>query len=277
MKHHLAANFASLFLLASLAPAATVSTNFGSLGTAADGSNSTGATLNVPGVLAAPGDLAVGYSAGNNTTVPYLPALNPAASSAFTVEFWAKPTTSDNDDAMIANRTTGTNRSGWVIYQRAAATGWNFRMYSGTSSASGWELVGGAAPLDTWSHVVAVWSGSAASLYVNGALVDNANDAGLTGIYNPNAAGSAIFSVGALFNGGSPTNGVLDETAFYGTALTATQIAGHFSAASSTVPGFYQSLVQADGALLHLNNVPEPTSCGLLLLSLAGVLRRKRH
>lgn len=276
MKHRLAANFASIFLLASLAPAATVSTNFGSLGTAADGSNSNGATLNLPGVLAAPGDLAIGYSSGNNTTVPYLPALNPAASGAFTVEFWAKPSTTDNDDVMISNRIATGNRSGWVIYQRAAATGWNFRMYSGTSGNSGWEVIGGAAPLNTWSHVVAVWSGSAASLYVNGALADDINGTGLNGVYNPNTA-DAIFSVGALFDGLSPSNAVLDETAFYGTALTATQIAGHFSAASSTVPGFYQSLVQADGALLHLNNVPEPTSCGLLLLSLAGVLRRKRH
>ncbi|MFN0128997.1 MAG: LamG domain-containing protein [Verrucomicrobiales bacterium] len=135
-----------------------------------------------------------------------------------------------------------------------AVTGWNFRMYDGVGSGVGWDLTGGTATLDTWSHVVAVWTGSVGRLFVNGALADATNDPSRSGTYN--ASPTAIFSVGAYDNGQSPYNGRVDEIAFYPTALSAAAITAHFQAATSTTRGAYSSLVKADGALLYLQQNP---------------------
>jgi hypothetical protein len=51
----------------------------------------------------------------------------------------------------------------------------------------------------------------------------------------------------------------------------------HYNAAASTTPDAYSNLVIADGAVLYLNNVPEPTSAVLMLLGLAGIMRRRRN
>lgn len=253
----------------------TISINSGSLGAIANGTNTANVVLNVPGPLAGPYNLAASYSGGARTTIPNLPAINPAASSPFTVEFWAYPTASDNDDSPLANREAAGNRSGWVFFQRNAATGWNFRMYDGNGSALGWDLTGGTATLNAWSHVVATWDGSAAQLYVNGVLADNTN-AAASNIYNPST--TAIFSVGSLFDGGSPSTATVDEVAFYGSALTPAQIASHYAAASNPLPGAYSSLVIGDGAMVYLQ-APEPSSFVMVAMGVCAgglIVRRKR-
>ena len=243
--------FAALISSASAVP--TTSYNTGSLGLAGDGANTAGVVVDQPGAIAAYIDYSSSYASGERTEVPFLPALNPAASSPFTIEFWAMPTASDNDDAPVTNRLGGNvNRSGWVFFQRAA--GWNFRMYNGNGTARGWDLTGGTSTLNTWSHVVAVWDGSRAALYVNGTLASSTNAAGLDGVYNPNTTESLY--LGALIGGGSPTTGSIDEVAFYPTALTAGQIAAHFTTASNNSPGAYSSMVLADGAIEYLQQNP---------------------
>ena len=263
-------------LFAGLAAQASVSTNTGSLGSAANGNNAA-TVLSGPGAVTAGGDLSAVYDglAGTNTTIPFQSGLNPPSGSPFSVEFWAQPTNSDNDDAPVSNRVASGNRSGWVFFQRAAATGWNFRMYNGVGSGLGWDLTGGAAPLNAWSHVVATWDGSSAKLFVNGALADNTNDPAATGVYN--ASGSAVFTI-ASTDTGSPYAGSVDEVAFYGSALTPAQILNHFNAVSSPTAGAYFSLIQSDGALLQLsnNNVPEPSAAMLVLGAGGLVLIRRR-
>jgi len=256
-------SIATLLRLAALAVTAqiasavpTTSYNTGTLGVAGDGASSAGVVVDQPGAVAAYIDYSSSYAAGENTVVPFRPEINPAASSPFTIEFWARPTATDNDDAPIGNRLGGGgNRSGWVFFQRA--TGWNFRMYNGAGTALGWDLTGGTSTLNTWSHVVAVWNGSAATLYVNGTLASSTNAAGLNGVYNPNTTES--FYVGALIGGASPTTGELDEVAFYPSALTATQILNHYNTISSPIPGAYSSMVLADGAIEYLQQNP-PTN-----------------
>jgi hypothetical protein len=265
---------AALLLASGSAGAATVSPNTGSLGSAADGVNADAVTFG-PGAVNVPGDEAAVYNGvgGTRTTVQYNPALNPAAASPFSVEFWARPTATDNDDAPVSNRVASGNRSGWVFFQRAA--GWNFRMYNGNAGNTGWDLTGGTSPLDEWSHVVATWDGAAARLFVNGALADDANDPSNNGVYNPNpAATSGLFLV-ANSDTGSPYTGAVDEVAFYGAALTPEQILGHFTAAGAA-PGTYHNLVRADGALLQLSNVvPEPTALGMVGIGAMMFLRRR--
>lgn len=262
------------------AVAQTTSVNSGSLGAAGNGTNTAGVVLNLPGPIVAGGSTAVGYSAGERTIVPFQLALNPVASSSFTIEFWARPTASDNDDAAISNRyaETGMNRSGWTFFQRDAATGWNFRMYNGNGSGLGWDLTGGTATLNAWSHVVATWNGSVALLYVNGVLADSSNDGGATGVYNPNTSvTSPDFSIGANFDGGSASTSSMDEVAFYASALTLTQIANHYNTAASPIAGAYSSLILSDGAVEYLQNIPEPSSAILIAAGAALFATRRRR
>ena len=255
------------------ARAATTSYNTGSLGPAANGTNADSVTFG-PGVTA-DGDQSAVYTGatGSNTVVPFQPALNPASASPFTVEFWARPTASDNDDAPVSNRVASGNRSGWVFFQRAGDVGWNFRMYNGNGSGLRWDLTGGTATLDAWSHVVATWDGSAAQLFVNGQPADSSNDPAATGVYN--ASTSATFTV-AMSDTGSPFTGSVDEVAFYNAALSPAQILSHYTTGTGGAAGAYQSLVRADGALLQLsNNVPEPSA--LVLLGASALLLPRRR
>jgi hypothetical protein len=231
--------------------------NVGSLGTAADGANTPDVLIDQPGAIAAPIGTGNDHSSyynggGSRTTIPWQAGLNPASGSPFTVEFWAKPEASDNDDCPLFNRVTPGNRSGWAFFQRAAGTGWNWRLYNGTGGNIGWDLTGGTAPLDAWSHVVGVWDGSTAKLYVNG--VDTA--APNTGLGGYNASTAATWSVGAYDTGLTPSTGFVDDIAFYGTALSPAQILAHYNAASSLVPDAYSTLVRADGARLYLDQNP---------------------
>ena len=264
-----------LLVLAASTRAATVSYNTGALGPAANGTNADSVTTS-PGAVAAGEDLAAVYTGagGSNTVVPFQSGLNPPATSPFTIEFWGRPTASDNDDAPVSNRVASGNRSGWVFFQRAADTGWNFRMYNGVGSGLGWDLTGGTSTPDEWSHVAVTWDGSAAALYVNGELADDSNDPGASGAYNPSTSGNFIV---ASSDTGSPYTGSVDEVAFYGSALSAGQILNHFNTASGGAAGAYHALARADGALLQLsNNVPEPGALALLGAAGAALLVRRR-
>lgn len=238
----------------------TTSYNTGSLGKVADGASTAGVVVDEPGAISAFQDFSSSYSLGDRTEVPYLPALNPASTSPFTIEFWAKPTGSDNDDAPVGNRLASGNRTGWVFFQRSAAVGWNFRTYNGNGSTVGWDVTGGTSNLNEWSHVVVVWSGSGATLYVNGAFASSTN-VGAGGFV---ANTTESFRVGALIGGASPYVGFLDDVAFYDTALTATQISNHYSTASSPIAGAYRSMVLADGALLYLQQNPPEAKISLI-------------
>jgi hypothetical protein len=265
----------ALLLWPAVARAAVVF-NTGSLGPAASGMNADSVTSG-PGAVSAGEDQAAVYDgvSGTNTIVPFQSELNPPADSPFTVEFWARPTASDNDDAPLSNRVaTAPDRSGWVFFQRAAGTGWNFRSYSGAGSGLGWDLTGGTSNLNEWSHVVATWDGDVAELFVNGELVDNSNDPAASGIYNASSAASFIV---ASSDTGSPYTGSVDEVAFYDEVLSPAQILNHFNVATAGPAGAYHTLVRSEGALLQLTNnpIPEPSAVVLLGAGLTLLLRRR--
>jgi hypothetical protein len=270
---------AGALLAVSSVAAQSTSFNTGTLGSAGNGINTADVTLNLSGAISAGGDLAVGYAGGAHTQLSYNPALNPPASSAFTIEFWAKPYEAVNESvgpAPVFNRVTTSPRSGWVFFQRTPATGWEFRMYDGNSSNVGFNVRAGTYTVDTWTHVVTVWDGIAPVIYVDGLPATGVSNVNGSGIYNPST--TAKLTLGSYDDGLNPYNGALDEFAFYNTALSPDQILAHYNAAFSPTAGTYSSLVKADGAVEYLQNnpVPEPTSVALIGLGLSGCAGFKR-
>jgi hypothetical protein len=276
----------ALLLSAVFSNASSVSLNTGSLGAAANGTSTDGVTLSTNSPLAVAGDMSASYGGGSsanpiNTTVAYHSAVNPSVTTPFTIEFWVNPNQDvDNGWAPVFNRISTSPRSGWTFFQRgssASATsgGWNFALYSGSGTSVGKQITGGGSSfaVGSWTQVVGVWDGTDLSLYING-VNSGATSTG-TG-YNPST--TATLSIGSYANGdNSFLGGLVDETAFYGTALTAAQIQAHFAAASSTTAGVYSNLVKADGALVYLQNsaVPEPAGASLAALGLLGVMSRR--
>lgn len=254
---HVSAAVSVFALIPSLIPSASADTlciNSGSLGLGGDASDTSLVKLFQPGALAAGDDFSTEYGLDGNVNgafsrLPFKPVLNSTA--PFSIEFWGYPFTSDNDDAPVDNRIATGNRSGWAFFQRVAGTGWNFRMYNGNGSQMAFNLTGGTATLNAWSHVVATWDGTTAKLYVNGVDLNAFNDipGGQSTVYNPST--SATLTFGALGDDSSPFRGRVDEVAFYPSALSLPKISAHYATASSPVEGAYSSLVKNDGALVY--------------------------
>ena len=160
-------------------PLPNIITNYGSLGAAENAFAYSG--LNV--LQAQPGFPGLGNSAqflstatANNTDyssdidAPYNAALNP--NGPFTIEFWAKPHAMDADFYCPVCSMANPSRSGWLVYWDGSVTGnqWQFRM--GGPSSYCYQIASGTGTgtTDTWYHVVSVYDGTSAFLYLNGSL-----------------------------------------------------------------------------------------------------------
>ncbi len=229
--------------------------NIGNLGTAGNGQYLYDATRGEPGAIVGSSDPSVRFFnpnldvayAGSKVEVPYNAALNP--NGPFTVEFWAKanrqvvdvfcPIASLDSDTSIAPTTNANTRAGWLFYQNGSTNNttnvWQFRIGNASDYLDGDAIKGGIVTTGAWQHIVGVFNGSAASLYVNGVQVASKPIKG----YQANGArpfriGSTCFN-GSLgtFAGNRGFDGWLDEVAFYDTALNASDIAAHYSTAKT--------------------------------------------
>ncbi|HVM48353.1 MAG TPA: LamG-like jellyroll fold domain-containing protein [Candidatus Acidoferrum sp.] len=252
-----------------------VATNLGSFGASGNGTHFPGLTHQVPGAIVGDPDTAAEYSAIDpvsddgavSTIVPYLPALNPAAS--FSVELWLKPTVQGNlgnAQAPLNNQYNdgSGNRFGWDFFQRAAANqtpdshgpGYSFRMFNGTAGSEDqttvFNITGGNYVVGQWSHLVAVYDATvpSATLYLNGQQV--AQSAGGNGSYVPNPA--SPFSIGGYPDSSqNPFIGPLDEVAIYTNALTSDQVLAHYENGTNAARVVsYPSLITGDGAVEYL-------------------------
>jgi len=231
-------------------PAADVAVNAGSLSDSAVGYYLGTAQHPVPGALTGRTDSAVGFDATANsvTMIPYMPEMNPKA--PFTVEAWLSPNVehaagSGTLTCAISSGQFASPRTGWLIYQ--AENGWNLRMYDNKGAATSVNITGGTAPVSgLWYHVVAVYDGATAKLFVNGA---KAAEAAQTS-YVPGQSGG--FAIGGRADGSFWWNGSADEVALYSKALTDDEISGHYANGSATNPSAsYQSLVLAKSPLAY--------------------------
>ena len=249
-----------LGLAASEAAAQTTCPNSGTLGALADGTHAAGVLLDEPGLLGDPYDRAARYAnptsggaATQSTRVGFRPELNPPATQPFSVEFWAEPAVDPTvvggaGPCPLFNRQSAGNRTGWVWFQRGASVGWNFAMYSAQGSTVSVDLAGGTAVPLTTNHLVATWDGTTARLYHNGALVDSEARP-----YVANT-GNVTLSVASYDTGDNAYQGVVDDLALYGVALSASQVQAHYLAGVAVAPAVYAAEVARDGALLHWRN-----------------------
>jgi hypothetical protein len=260
-------------------PAANIAANAGSLGTVGNGYVVLDVTNAEPGIVGnsfrfsnPTGDAAF---CGSKVDVPYNPTLNP--NGPFTVEFWAKPTgvTPSDVNGLIAVSAMNpdfsidaNNRSGWLFYQVTDGH-WQFRV-GGEHSSYVATPKGGAVTANAWHHIVGVYDGATATLYVNGQKVAGPANAPL---FNPNTTRTLRIG-GSLFNGGlddSNTDGNrgfdgwLDELAVYTTALSADVIAAHYDAATTNNAGYgAQILASNPVGYWHLDesvyDAPDPST-----------------
>jgi hypothetical protein len=186
-----------------------------------DGTYIASPTLGATGAIAGDPDAAVSFDGASQfVDVPYSVGLNPAT---FSVEAWAEPSGGDGAyRGVIASRTYP---QGWALY---AGGDWEFWINSGAGML---VLSGGSVVDNCWTHLVATFDGTTASLYVDGSLVDSAT----VDAYQPQ-------TINALTIGQSqPASnfwfpGTIDEAALYGRALSAVEVQNHYLLGSACAP-----------------------------------------
>lgn len=172
-------------------------------------------TLGTTGLIAG-GDTAVSFSGagGQYGLVNYDSSWMNAAS--FTWEAWIKPSSiSGTQDFFCHSHTSLTSR--WIA--RVSGTGIEFYTWSG----SAWTSISTSATAGTIYHVAGTYDGTNMRLYKDGVLQSTSGSVGVS----TSAVG---FGIAGSANGAELYNGVSDEYAFYGTALSASQLLAHSNA-----------------------------------------------
>jgi hypothetical protein len=223
-------------------PPADLAKNSGSLGAAADGFYLGTASHPVPGALAGSTDSAAMFDATANTvvSVPYASGMNP--SNAFTVEAWLNPNVALDPGVLtspLSSGQFGDPRAGWLLYQ--SDTGWNLRFYNRNGLTTSLSITAGPAPQPgVWYHLVAVYNGTTAKIYVNGVESASGTPTG----YVPGAGGKLF--IGGRADSSFWWNGAADEVAIYPTALPPSTIDAHYRNGTNAAPATpYNQLVLA--------------------------------
>ncbi len=254
--------------------------NAGTVGSAGNGAvavtnNSTSTSIlgGQPGVLATATNAALKFPGNDDTNriiVPYRPEWN--ISGPFTVELWLKGGTNFSCPAGSVEFDT----RGWLFYQgdsgQTTGNGWFFRVYK-TGSTRVTAQVNMTVKTNTWYHLVGVYDGTSVLLYTNGTL---AATTALSGTYTPNTNPAYPLTLGARHSTNSwPYGGCMDEAAFYTNALSASQIAAHYAAATTNAAGYAAHVLAHNPAgYWHLDetlNPPEAANSGSLSSTADGV------
>ncbi|HTX45191.1 MAG TPA: LamG domain-containing protein, partial [Solirubrobacteraceae bacterium] len=202
-----------------------------------------GYTLGQPG--AAIGDPNTSVTFDGKTgylNVPFSATLNP--STSWSVEAWVYPTafSTANDMTVVGSRTQSTN--GHLGYELGLvdSSGQPYVVVGG-GSTFGALVAGNALPLNTWSYLVATYTGGEVSLFVDGAIVGGPS----TLAYSPNS--TVPLTIGSLAGISQWYPGRVGEVAIYASALSATTIANHYSVAGYSQAGNSHHAIVAARAL----------------------------
>jgi hypothetical protein len=161
--------------------------------------------------------------ASSSVVAPDTSALD--QTSAVTIELWAKRRAISNTYQVLAGK-PGNGQSKFENYALWINSANNFQAYFGNGAT--YIHVETAPVTDTnWHYVVATYDGATARIYLDG------KQASQTKSTLQMAANANPLNIGRANSGGSFFNGWLDDVAIYPTALTATQIANHYAAATA--------------------------------------------
>jgi hypothetical protein len=187
-------------------------------------------SLGVPGAVAEDPDTSVAFNGTSQyAEAPYSAALNPGV--PFTVEAWVKLSGGAGNIRTIVGSRSFNPRRGYML--GVAATGeWQFGVGAGGNEAL--IVTGPMSHINTWTHLVgiaeAVGTDLRLTLYVNGSFATEQTYAMAT--FSPNP--TQTFRIGAD-TPNTPIQffpGTVDEVAVYPRALSAAEIADHFSKAA---------------------------------------------
>ena len=235
-------------------PPPVLSTNLGSLGPVADGKYNGSIAPQQAGALVGGDDKAVTFAGAGKIDVPFSDGLNP--SESFSVEFWVNPSSSPAPGGFaspLSSVNLGAGRSGFIFYQSGGGK-WQFRL--GNTSGYIATAEGGSFSVGSWSHVVGIFDGGNAILYVDGELAASVS---ISGAYAPN--GVTPFSIGARSDGAFFFKGSVDEVALYPGVLSEELITAHHANGISSTPAKpYGQLVLESSPLGYwtLNDPPQP-------------------
>ena len=123
----------------------------------------------------------------------------------------------------------------WVLC--TLANQWRF-LHETSFGDPGIDFSAGQMALNAWTHLAVTYDGRAQSMFVNGNLV------GTTPVDNsPPTFFAANNLIGTANNGVTFTNAIIDEFAFWKTALSATEVAALYGRQRATYAGTYISRV----------------------------------
>jgi hypothetical protein len=156
--------------------------------------------------------------------VPNSAQLNPTG--PFSVECWIKASPSQNfPQVLIVDKSHGfVDGTGWLLQTAPGGTvGFGYGDGGDTGSSVNFPVVNATASVldNQWHHIAGVWTGVELQIYLDGGLQATL---GQTRMPVNNTRGVEI---GRAWGGGSPTrffNGLIDEVAYYNTALTSNQV-----------------------------------------------------
>lgn len=188
-----------------------------------------GPTLGATGLLAGDLDTAASFD-GSNDMVSIAYDSSWMAPAAFTAEAWFKP-----------SRVTGHNQIiGHVNYLVITSANYSFHVRwsdatlhvgIGTSVGNYTEVTVPSVTIavGVTYHVAMTWDGTTVRVYLDGSEVHSFSKSGT--LWN---GSGAAFGVGKnAANNTAPAGGVIDEAAFYGTALSGARIAAHYAAGTA--------------------------------------------
>ncbi len=253
-------------------PSTSSATNSGSLGTSADGAYISLPALNLPGPFS--GSVAVGLDGtASYVSTPWVDGLN---TTNFSVELWANAAVVPNFAYLASSVHLTSPRSGWYLAQDNGNTfflgsSYVFRMFNTNASNPSITLSTPVPAVGTWVQLTLTYDGTTATLYTNGVVADSGivvtNGAGLG--YVPNT--DAPFTVGCRSSLNFFWPGKAAEAAVYGSALSASRVSAHYTAAT-TAPATYAATVLADAPLLYdrYQAPPQPVAANLGALGTAG-------
>jgi hypothetical protein len=272
-------------------PINDVETNYGTLGPVANAVySSTWATKGASGVIASEADTAVNFVSTQNggfLEVPTWDPRNTITSSSFSVEAWVNPANYSGDIVIVSQAGAnpgslnngggpigagGAGQTGWCLGYNydgltdQAVRGFGFHVYNGLTPAGAVGAHGGAditigtnAVLNTWYHLVGVFDGTNAILYINGVNFNTGSSefivqkvpmpAGTS--YVPNSW-EPICIGGGRGQNANRFGGMIDEVAIYTNALSGAQVLNHFNTALNLSPATpYEQVITNDKAYMY--------------------------